>query len=112
MAGLGNSDSIQESSSEEEVSTEDETYEPSEHESEPSCSSSENEGLLLFKTSKRKLFQKNLKKSTVKCPVFGFDVSGDESNEDLEKSISEVIQNIFSPKGEKYSIKTQAFVVA
>ena len=111
MAGLGNSDSIQESSSEEEVSTEDETYEPSEHESELSYSSSENEGPLLLKTSKRKRFQKNLKKQIVKCPAFDFDVLEDESNE-VEKSISEVIENIFSPKGKKYSIKTQAFVVA
>ena len=99
------------SSSEEEVSTEDETYEPSKHESQPSYGSSENEDPLLFKTSERKLFQKNLKKSTVKCPVFDFDVSEDESNEDLEKSISEVIETIFSPKGKKYFIKIQAFVV-
>ena len=35
-----------------------------------------------------------------------------ESNEDLEKSISEVTENIFSSKGKIYSIKTQAFVVA
>ena len=63
-------------------------------------------------TSKRNFFQKNLKKSTVKCPVFYFDVSEDESNEDLEKSIYEVMENIFSPKGKKYSIETQAFVVA
>ena len=49
--------------------------------------------------------------SFVKCPVFDFDVSEDESNEDLEKSISEVIETIFSPKGKKYFIKIQAFVV-
>ena len=88
MTGLDNSDSILESSSEEEVSTEDETYEPSEHQSEPSYSSSENEEPLLFKNSKRNFFQKYLKKSTMKCLVSDFDVSEDESNEDLEKSIS------------------------
>ena len=53
-----------------------------------------------------------LKKSTVKCSVFDFDVSEDESDEYLEKSTPEVMENIFAPKGKKYSIKTQAFLVA
>ena len=35
-----------------------------------------------------------------------------ESNEDLEKSVFEITENIFSPKGKKYSIKTEAFVGA
>ena len=35
----------------------------------------------------------------MKCPVFDINVSEGESNENLEESISELIEDIFSPKG-------------
>ena len=40
-----------------------------------------------------------MKKATVKYPIFDFHVSEGDSNEDLEKKISGVIENIFFPKG-------------
>ena len=40
----------------------------------------------------------------MKCAVFDFDVSEGESNEYLKKSISEVTEKIFSPKG-KYTLE-------
>ena len=40
-----------------------------------------------------------MKKSTIKRRIFDFYVLEGESNEDLGKSISGVIEEIFSPKG-------------